>query len=53
MPLQIINLTKKFGEQTALDNINISIDQMRSSVFSVPTEPENLPHEIDRRCPEN
>lgn len=27
MPLQIINLTKKFGEQTALDNINISIDQ--------------------------
>lgn len=27
MPLQIINLTKKFGEQTALDNINISIDK--------------------------
>lgn len=27
MPLQIINLTKKFGEQTALNNINISIDK--------------------------
>lgn len=27
MPLQIINLTKKFGEQTALDTINISIDK--------------------------
>lgn len=26
MALQIINLTKKFGEQTALNNINISID---------------------------
>ncbi|WP_312344824.1 ABC transporter ATP-binding protein [Chryseobacterium binzhouense] len=27
MSLQIINLTKKFGEQTALNNINISIDK--------------------------
>lgn len=27
MSLQINNLTKKFGEQTALNNINISIDQ--------------------------
>jgi ABC-2 type transport system ATP-binding protein len=27
MPLQINNLTKKFGEQTALNNINISIDK--------------------------
>ncbi|PWN72223.1 multidrug ABC transporter ATP-binding protein [Chryseobacterium phosphatilyticum] len=27
MPLQIINLTKKFGEQTALNTINISIDK--------------------------
>ncbi|MGA9211635.1 ABC transporter ATP-binding protein [Kaistella sp.] len=26
MPLQIINLTKKFGEQTALNNINIEIN---------------------------
>lgn len=27
MSLQVINLTKKFGEQTALNNINISIDK--------------------------
>lgn len=27
MSLQIINLTKKFGEQTALDTINITIDK--------------------------
>ncbi len=27
MSLQVINLTKKFGEQTALNNININIDK--------------------------
>lgn len=27
MSLQVINLTKKFGEQTALNNINITIDK--------------------------
>ncbi len=27
MSLQINNLTKKFGEQTALNNINVSIDK--------------------------
>jgi len=27
MSLQVINLTKRFGEQTALNNINISIDK--------------------------
>ena len=27
MSLQITNLTKKFGEQTALNNINLSIEK--------------------------